>query len=216
MDDETDRADDVIELHPKRAGARADPEALVRYWNGLRRGQRVPRRAEIDPRRIEELLSDTFVIERIAPGLARFRVAGVHLADLMGMDVRGMPLSSFIQPDGRDGFAGALTRLFEEPATVQVDLRSPGGFRQPALTARMVLLPLRSDLGDVSRAMGCLVADGSAGRAPRRFEISRMRIAPVDGGRVELRRPLADPVPPPARSGQKRRSRPFLRLVTND
>ena len=212
MHDDTDRPDDVIELRHRRPGGGREPQALVDYWDGLRRGGTVPRRAEIDPRRIEGLLSDTFIIERIAPGLARFRVAGAHLADLMGMDVRGMPVSSFIHPDRRDGFAGALTRLFEEPATVQLDLVSRGGFRQPELTARMVLLPLRSDLGDVSRAMGCLVAEGEVGRAPRRFEIARLRVAPVEGGAVEVSRPA----PQPPRPAPKRRGRPFLRLVTSD
>ncbi|WP_422028656.1 PAS domain-containing protein [Roseovarius sp.] len=212
MQDDTDRPDDVIELRPRHRAAGRDPEALVDYWQGLRQGTAVPRRAEIDPRRIEGLLSDTFIIERIAPGLARFRVAGAHLADLMGMDVRGMPVSSFIHPDRRDGFAGALARLFEEPATVRLDLLSRGGFRQPELSARMVLLPLRSDLGDVSRAMGCLVAEGEAGRVPRRFEVTRLRVAPVDGGNVEVSRPVAEP-PRPA---PKRRHRPFLRLVTSD
>ncbi|KZY35464.1 hypothetical protein A3731_17420 [Roseovarius sp. HI0049] len=211
MDDTTYDPDDVIELRPRgRAGGR-EPQALVDYWEGLRRGAVVPRRAEIDPRRIEGLLSDTFIIERIAPGLARFRVAGAHLADLMGMDVRGMPVSSFIHPDRREGFAGALTRLFEEPATVRLDLLSRGGFRQPGLTGRMVLLPLRSDLGDVSRAMGCLVVEGDAGRAPRRFEVTRLRVAPVNGGTVEVRRPEDAP-----RARPKRRERPFLRLVTSD
>ena len=56
----------------------------------------MPRRAEIDPRGIENALEYAFILERIAPGMARIRLAGIHLSDLMGMEVRGMPLTSFI------------------------------------------------------------------------------------------------------------------------
>ena len=62
----------------------------------------LPRRAEIDPRAIDSALADIFLIERIAPGLARFRVAGRRLSALMNMDVRGMPLSAIIAPAHRD------------------------------------------------------------------------------------------------------------------
>ncbi|MEQ9676262.1 MAG: PAS domain-containing protein [Roseovarius indicus] len=211
MSDETDTSDDVIELSASRPGDGRDARKLLAYWSGLQDGRTVPKRADIDPRRIEGLLSDTFILERIAPGLARFRVAGANLAELMGMDVRGMPVSSFINPEGREAFAGALARLFEEPATVQLDLVSASGFGQPKLTGRMLLLPLRSDLGDVSRAIGCLVADGRPGRVPRRFDVARMRVAPVDGGPVEVRRPEPAPRPVPVKRGP-----PHLRLVTSN
>lgn len=211
MNDDTKTSDDVIDLSAQRRSAARDTGALLAYWSDLRRDGIVPKRAEIDPRRIEGLLSDTFILERIAPGLARFRVAGANLAELMGMDVRGMPVSSFINPEARDGFGGMLARLFEEPATVQLDLTSKAGFGQAALSARMLLLPLRSDLGDVSRAIGCLVVDGVPGRVPRRFDIARARLAPVNGGPVEMHRPEPADRPPRVRRGQ-----PYLRLVTTD
>ena len=39
------------------------------------------------------------------------------------------------------------------------------------VAARMLLLPLKSDLGDVTRAMGAIVTDGAIGRNPRRMVI---------------------------------------------
>ncbi|MDE1130590.1 MAG: PAS domain-containing protein, partial [Ascidiaceihabitans sp.] len=71
------------------------------YWEALRGSRLVPKRSEIDPRGIEYALEYTFVLERIAIGMARFRIAGSHLCNIMGMEVRGMPLSSFITPSGR-------------------------------------------------------------------------------------------------------------------
>jgi len=61
-----------------------------------------------------------------------------------------------------------------------MDLCSHAGPGRANLRGTLVMLPLRSDLGDVSRALGCLVKTGSAGRTPRRFDIVNTRITPVD------------------------------------
>ena len=58
------------------------------YWTALLTGEGVPMRSQIDPRGLENILEYTFILERIAPGLARFRLAGSHLNNLAGMEVR--------------------------------------------------------------------------------------------------------------------------------
>jgi hypothetical protein len=77
------------------------------------------------------------------------------------------------------------------------------------------MLPLRSDLGDVSRALGCLVTHGPVGRSPRRFEIMNCRVSALDdvAGTQNLR------VLPGGLSGTDRgrstkRGREYLQLVT--
>ena len=65
------------------------------YWTALLTGDSVPMRSQIDPRGLENILEYTFILERIAPSLARFRLAGSHLNNLAGMEVRGMPLTAF-------------------------------------------------------------------------------------------------------------------------
>ncbi|MFU8779145.1 MAG: PAS domain-containing protein [Roseovarius sp.] len=180
---------------PGRAGALSDQQAtdlgaLHGYWQGLCAGDEVPRRAEIDPRRIGGLLSNAFIAERIAPGVTRLRVAGLHLNALMGMEVRGMPLSSFIAPPAREAFALELVDLFERPARLEMDLHGKAGLGRPEMTGRLMLWPLRSDLGDVSRALGCLVTRGEIGRASRRFEIEAVRVLPLGAAAVPVARPL--------------------------
>ncbi|MGH1425681.1 MAG: PAS domain-containing protein [Pseudooceanicola sp.] len=142
------------------------------YWQGLRGGRLVPRRSEIDPRGIERALEFAFIIERIAPGIARLRIAGSHLSDLMGMEVRGMPLSSFFAPSARSEAGDLIEQVFRSPATAELTLSAERGIGKPAIDARMILLPMKSDLGDMSRALGCLSTHGAIGRSPRRFEIS--------------------------------------------
>ncbi len=142
------------------------------YWNSLRKGRLMPARADVDPRGIAQSLEYTFVLERVAKGLARFRLAGMHLNDLMGMEVRGMPLTAMILPKFRPIVGDALEAVFDEPAIARMTLRSAASIGRPALEAQLLLMPLRSDLGDVSRILGCLVSEGEMGRAPRRFDVA--------------------------------------------
>ncbi|SEM08040.1 PAS domain-containing protein [Roseovarius azorensis] len=186
--------------------------AFRAYWESLRKGHDLPRRSDIDPRRIEPLLHNAFVVERIAPGATRLRVAGTHLGDLMGMEVRGMPLSCLVAPDGRDDFALRLVELFDAPAALRLDLRSPGGLGRPEMTGTLILLPLRSDLGDVSRALGCLVTRGGIGRPSRRFGIVAARAEPLGRHQATGLRALGGGIAVLA-DGAAVRSRAHLRVV---
>jgi hypothetical protein len=163
---------DMSEYKPETGyAAIAQVEA---YWNALRGKNMLPKRSEIDPRGIERALENAFILERIAPGIARLRIAGRHLNDLMGMEVRGMPLTALFMPPARRTIADLLEDVFQTPATSSLRLTSEASSGRPAIEARMVLFPLKSDLGDVSRILGCLVAKGDIGLAPRRFEIAQM------------------------------------------
>lgn len=198
------------------------------YWEGLRNGRIMPSRSEVDPRGISGALEHAFILERVARGIGRFRLAGMHLNDLMGMEVRGMPLTALILPDSRDAMNAALAAVFDEPAMVRLALKSDTGLGRSEIDAKMVLLPLRSDLGDVSRVLGCFVAEGKVGRAPRRFSImSESRKTLIGYGDTRAREaPVSDQTPlagaPDAQlPGTETRldrptGRPYLRLVTSD
>ncbi len=149
------------------------------YWTALLTGDGVPMRSQIDPRGLENILEYTFVLERIAPGLARFRLAGSHLNTLAGMEVRGMPLTAFFEPSARSQISDILEQVFACPAIAELGLVSPGKLGRTHLQARMILLPLKSDLGDVSRILGVMVSDGSIGATPRRFAIPDSRVRAV-------------------------------------
>ncbi len=149
------------------------------YWTALLDGNGVPMRSQIDPRGLENILEYTFILERIAPGLARFRLAGSHLNKLAGMEVRGMPLTAFFNPEARKTATNALEQVFANPAIAELDMVSSGAFGRARMQARMLLLPLKSDLGDVSRVMGVMVSDGAIGATPRRFSIQDTRIKQV-------------------------------------
>lgn len=152
------------------------------YWESLRKGRAVPDRADVEPRGIRRALDYAFILERIAPGAARFRLAGRHLVDLMGMEVRGMPVCSFVGPASRGRLSDLLESVFKAPQIAELWLEAPAEYSRPALSGRMLLLPLKSDLGDITRALGCLVAEGDIGVTPRRFNIAQDRVMPIIRG----------------------------------
>jgi hypothetical protein len=182
-------ADNVVTLSDMAREARFPMLGQIEaYWNELRGNRLVPARTDVDPRRIEDLLEYAFILERIAPGMARFRLAGMHLNDLMGMEVRGMPLTAFFDPEARTTVSAALERVFTEPAIATLTLKGERGIGRPALEGRLLLLPLKSDFGEVSRVLGCLVTLGPVGRTPRRFQVTGERIRPILGAAGEARR----------------------------
>lgn len=155
----------------QRARASGKIDKVEKYWNTVRGKRLVPSRCEVDPRGLDGVLGHAFILERITGGLARFRIAGSHLTDLTGLELRQMPLSALLLPGSRDILSDALEAVFDEPAIVRMTITSPASFGREALMGELILLPLRSDLGDIDRVLGAIVLDGRVGRTPRRIEI---------------------------------------------
>lgn len=197
------------------------------YWTALKGSRQVPGRLEIDPRGIEGALSHAFLLERIAPGVGRIRLAGSHLNDLMGMDVRGMPLSALIAPQNRGRFADYLEQVFCAPARLIMDLSAERALGKPRYQGRMIILPLTDRENRITRALGCLCCQGQIGRSPRRFAMLAQNLHPLTGT-VPLPRATSDqggnipePSSPPFSSlGQQHSNTsgrvPYLWLVRND
>jgi hypothetical protein len=226
MDDDPHSSPNIIVMseHREDTGYAAISQ-VEGYWDALRGSNLVPKRSDLDPRGIELALSCAFIIERTALGVGRLRIAGSHLCDLMGMEVRGMPLTSLFTSASRQTVTRLMEEVFQAPAVAHLTLSAARAPQRPELPARMVLLPLKSDLGDVSRILGCLVAKGEMGEAPRRFDVVSHDIRYLG--------PVADALPPmppadispqgsagfqePAAPFERRRTTvPYLRLVKSD
>lgn len=207
----------IIMLSDYRADDHAEPDALAllrRVWTDLRRGRDLPARSALEPRRIGPALASAFIVERIAPGQARLRVAGARLGALMGMEVRGMPLSTLFELDARDALAGLLSDVFDAPCAARLTLTAAPGFGRPALTGDMLLLPMTDRDGAPNCAFGGLVWQGTPGRLPRRLGIADIRRLPLPG-------PDAAPGPQPAPAERAEaaadvRPRPLLRVVSSN
>lgn len=177
----------VVTMDRFRSGASLSPiRQAEAYWSALRDGAEIPFRSQIDPRGLEQVLEYAFILERVAPGVGRFRLAGQQLCQLAGMEVRGMPVTSFFTADGREGMAATLEYVFDTPAVAELSLRGERQSLRGPCEARMILLPLKSDLGDCSRILGVLVADGDFGRSPRRFDIVDTQIRDLAAARAPM------------------------------
>lgn len=180
MDFDISDGSNIVSLMPRRAQtaftALRDVEA---YWEGLRNGRPVPARGEIDPRGIQSALEYAFILERIAPGVARIRLAGLHLTDLMGMDVRGMPFTAMFMPESRAQIGKEIEAVCATPQVTTITLQGDQGIGRGYLQAQLLLCPLKSDLGDVNRILGCLQSNGKIGRQPRRFTSLKVTARPL-------------------------------------
>ncbi|PIE15304.1 MAG: PAS domain-containing protein [Rhodobacterales bacterium] len=186
-------------------------QQLRAYWEGLRMGRLVPLRSEVDPRGIEGALSQIFLLERIAPGMARLRLGGQHLNDLLGMEVRGLPFTAFFTPNGRKSITETLEQVFDGPQIAELTLRAESHIGKPGLDGKLALFPLRSESGAINRAIGCLVGSGVIGRTPRRFHVRDQKLtalSPAQDRPAPQSRPVASP---------SNRAKPHgLRLVKSD
>ncbi|WP_147124971.1 PAS domain-containing protein [Shimia ponticola] len=202
--------------------------AVEAYWQALRGNRTVPLRSDVDPRGIETALDFAFIVERTCAGVIRFRLAGSQLSELMGMDVRGMPLTSLFTAESRSEVSRAFEAVFSGPEILEIGVVSPAGAQREMLFGQMMLLPLKSDLGDISRALGCFPTRGKMGRAPRRFELAAAPKRIPLGGIMPTRRApaqiketsLIGMAEQHARFAPAPRMRPFerpyLRLVEDD
>ncbi len=142
------------------------------YWEQLRRGTRMPLRADIAPNALDYALPHCFIAERVAPQIARFRVAGQGLRDILNMDARGMPISAFLSPEARQAFGPMIETAFTTPRILEIALQTGRSLTRSGSHARMLILPLREKGNHVSRLFGALVTDRPVQLGQRRFDLA--------------------------------------------
>lgn len=207
------RGDKIVPIRPLRQRALFPALGVVEgYWEGLRDGRLMPARGEVDPRGIAPALEFAFILEKLAPGLARIRLAGMHLNEIMAMEVRGMPITALFLPDARREMQGVLEQVFDAPSAVRLTLAGDTGFGRSPLEGQMILLPMRDDAGVPSRILGALQTHGDIGRGPRRFTIRDIETKPLRG--APQPRPLGkDAGPETRRAAFSERARGLVRQI---
>lgn len=178
---------------------RASPllEEAWRYWSSLRPPHGLPRRADLDPARMQFILGHAMVVEHVRPGTVRIRLGGPVTEALMGMDVRGLPIRAFFDAPQRGEATRLFERMFRTPAALDLRL-APAGDHGEACpdrpAARMLVLPLADRTGGVTKALATIATGARDVRPPRRFAITSHTLWPLH---VTAGRPMGEKTPPP-------------------
>jgi hypothetical protein len=192
-------------------------QALETYWQRLRHTGDIPARSDLNPARIEHVLPHTFILQRVAAGMARFRVAGQRLHDLLKMDPRGMPFSTIFDQDSHDDLRHVIEAVCADPAIVGLQVRSQASLLRPSLDGAVLLLPMRDTSGSMTRILGAIVTPDATSQRPRRFVIRDDATRRYD--RLGPNRPaLVSLMHPPVQTRKRPDTvmRPALKLVVNN
>jgi len=168
--------------HPKT-------RALYDYWNSIRDGRLAPFRSEIEPREIAALLDSTFILEAQSRDSVRFRLAGTRLCENFGMELRGMSALALWHGECRSKVRDVMHRVVAEPCIgpVTCTVENRGGFHYQA---EFLYLPLRSDMGEMTRVLGCGYYMGEEKAFARLYDpihhwVDRVRLFELTGDSFE-------------------------------
>jgi hypothetical protein len=187
-------------------------EEAWRYWSSLRPGTGLPWRTDLEPRAMRFILGHSMIVDRVRPGTVRIRLGGRVMCDLMGMEVRGLPLRALFDLDTRSRAVTLVEEAFATPATLELELTSDGP--EGRIDARMLVLPLLDAEGRVTKALTCMALHGPACETPRRFALTRHLIHPLTDRAMPARPARAAPLPREIEAPAARRTAtPWLRVV---
>jgi hypothetical protein len=115
--------------------------ALFQYWNGLRGERPAPRRTEIEPADIRQLLADTFILELDARSEAIFRLAGTRICATHGRELKGHAFTPIWSQRDQAMMSRLARNVFQDNSVVVISYvgTSHGGRQNPF---EMLLLPL--------------------------------------------------------------------------
>jgi hypothetical protein len=182
---------------------------VLSHWENLRDGRLVPKRSDIDPRALRNALNYTFILEADAPNNIRFRLAGSKLCDCMGMEMRGMPVYSMIDPAARNAFNNAIQTCMARPQILSLRMHP---------IASMVLLPMADEYNNINRVLGCVTVDPNHPDFPKRFSVLSMTKTRIIAAKSVLAQPMSElaenqQVYEIKKKRATSRKPPFLRIV---
>ena len=181
------------------SGFHPNTERLIDYWRTRGGDGRLPSRTSISPADFSELITQVFILGRVATGIYPVRLAGGLVADLHQRDLRAQNGLSLFRERDRLELQTALetARRRPEPIVATVDVLTEG----PGLEMEILFAPLAGASGSTERFLGLYQPLGMlarlrgqrvtgfalkkiSGTGPANEEFPRLRLAAVDGRRI--------------------------------
>ncbi|SMF32596.1 PAS domain-containing protein [Tistlia consotensis] len=88
---------------------------FLAYWLGKLEGERMPRKARIDPTEMPRLLPDLVLYERLSTAHFKIRLAGTAVVRRLGVDPTGTNMLDLLAEASRQPVERALNRILDEP-----------------------------------------------------------------------------------------------------
>ncbi len=131
---------------------------LYAYWNEVRGDRMAPRRFEIEPSQIAQILPDTFILERIDAATCRFRLAGTRISEAFKAEFRGSNIFDLFGPEDRVALQRQVAVMAQQGGVGLLTIESATESGKIA-SLEMLLLPLIHTRDVVDRFLGALVAN---------------------------------------------------------
>lgn len=130
-------------------------QALYAYWNAVRRDRLAPRRFEIEPARIPDLLPETFILEKAAAEQYRFRLAGTRICDVFGTELRGSDILDGWSVEDHDRIVAALRDVTDRGAVAVIAFEATFE-RDHTNELEVIILPLLHTGETIDRLLGAI------------------------------------------------------------
>ncbi len=174
----TDLFNDTKSRHDQDSIANGSDNPITRvltvletHWQELRGADLLPDRTSIDSAKLDAALPYSFVLERVATGIACVRVSGQRVNAYAGMEMRGMPITALFSGTSRLRLSSLLEDCFGGPSIIGIAISTEGSLLHRSRNGRLLLLPLAGHGGQVTKALGAIVLDAPEGLKPQRFAI---------------------------------------------
>ena len=174
---------------------------LYSYWNQVRGTRTSPRRFDIEPAQIADILSETFILEFQPPNGYQYRLAGTQICENFGRELRGTNFTDGWQDYDRFSLQRHLTSIRKLGAVARILME--GTTRMGIKSSfEILILPLRHNGEDINRFLGAIVPIEDADQT-RLWPIVEYRIVeteltyPADGFEDIIPEPVEDTQPQP-------------------
>lgn len=131
--------------------------ALYNYWNDIRGARSAPDRKDIDPTRIRDALSNTFILELDESDQFSFRLAGSHLCTSYCRELKNRSFSGLWHERDKDAMDTLLRAVTEDHAVALVTFQGTTALHTK-VSFETILMPLRHNGSTHTRLLGAMTA----------------------------------------------------------
>jgi hypothetical protein len=132
-------------------------KTLYTYWNTIRGSRSAPDRRDIDPTRIREALTNTFILELDEADKFSFRLAGSHLCTSYCRELKGRSFSALWHERDNDAIDTLMRAVTEDHAVALVTFQGTTAL-QTKVSFETILMPLRHNGTTHTRILGAMSA----------------------------------------------------------